>query len=54
MHWLRSKRFWLSVAHLGVIGGGAAAVLLFPPAAVLIAPGAGLINALIPSPVSKP
>ncbi len=53
MHFLRSKRFWLTVAHVAVMGAGAAAVIIFPPSAVFIAPGAGLLNAVIPSPLEN-
>jgi len=53
MGWLKSKRFWLSVAHVAVMGAGVAGVILFPPAAALITPAAGTLNALIPSPLSK-
>jgi len=53
MHFLKSKRLWLSIAHIAVMGAGAAGVILFPPAAMFIAPAAGAINALIPSPLSN-
>lgn len=53
MDWIKSKRFWLLVAHVAVMGGGSAAAVLFPPAAPLITIGIGTVNALIPSPLSK-
>jgi hypothetical protein len=46
------KRFWLSVAHIAVMGAGAAGAILFPAGAPLIVAGTGLVNGLIPSPLS--
>lgn len=47
------KRFWLTVAHIAVMGAGAAAVIFFPPAAVFIVPAVGTLNGLIPSPAPE-
>ncbi len=54
MHWLRSKRFWLTVAHIGIIAGGVASSVVIPGAGLAIMAGTGLMNAALPSPLSKP
>jgi hypothetical protein len=53
MRWLKNKHLWLTVAHVGVIAGGIAGMLAFPPAIMVIAPAVMATNALIPSPLSK-
>jgi hypothetical protein len=47
------KKFWLTVAHVAVIGAGTAGAILMPAAIPVIIPGMGALNALIPSPLSK-
>ncbi len=47
------KKFWLTLAHAGVIGAGVAGSIFLPGAAPLILPVVGTLNALIPSPLSK-
>jgi hypothetical protein len=51
MKWLKSKTFWLSVAHIAVAGAGIAGGVLFPPFAPIIISGQALVNGLIPSPI---
>lgn len=53
MSFLKKRGFWLTVAHILVIAGGAAASVLFPPAAIPIMAGSSSINALLASPLSK-
>jgi hypothetical protein len=54
MGWLKSKRFWLTVAHFGIAGAGIAGAILVPGAAPLILSGQALVNGLLPSPLAKP
>lgn len=54
MHWLRNKRMWLTVAHVGLIAGGVATSVMIPGAGLAIMAGTGLVNAAMPSPFSKP
>ena len=53
MHWLRSKRFWLTVAHVGLITGAVATSVVIPGSGLVIMAGAAAINAVVPSPLSK-
>jgi hypothetical protein len=53
MSWLRSKRFWLAVLHGGVIAGGIAASVMVPGMGTVAMAGTGLVNALLPSPMSS-
>lgn len=52
MKWIKSKPFWLTVAHLAVAGAGITGGIMFPPFAPLIISGQALVNGLIPSPVT--
>lgn len=52
MHFLKSKHFWLAVAHIGIIAGGVSAAVLAPFAAVPIMAGTASINALLTSPLT--
>jgi len=53
MHWLRSKRFWLMVAHIGLISGAVATSVIIPGSGIAIMAGAAAVNAMMPSPLSK-
>ena len=45
------KRFWITVAHIGIIAAGTAASIMVPGAGVFIIPAMGTVNALLPSPM---
>lgn len=53
MKFLKSRKFWLSVLHIGVIGGGIAGAVVFPASVPLVIGAMGATNALLPSPLSK-
>ena len=53
MHWLRSKRFWLTVAHIGLISGAVASSVIIPGSGIAIMAGAAAVNGMLPSPLSK-
>ena len=50
MKFLRSKSFWLTVAHIAVAGASIAGGIIFPGAAPIIVASQALINGIIPSP----
>lgn len=45
------KRFWITMAHIGVIAAGTAASIMIPGAGIYIIPAMGTVNALLPSPM---
>jgi len=53
MNFIKSKKFWISALHIAIIGAGATVSVFFPPAAWAIMSGTGLINAVLPSPLTK-
>jgi hypothetical protein len=52
MKFLKSKSFWLTVAHIAIGGAGVAAGIFFPAAAPIIISTQAMVNGLIPSPVA--
>ena len=57
MGFLKSKKFWLTVAHFGILGGAIAGSIVFPPLIPVIIPSAAAAHGLLPSPfnpVAKP
>ena len=51
MKFFKSKKFWLTAAHLATGGASLALVILFPPLLPLIVPIQAVINGVIPSPL---
>ena len=51
-HDLKNKIFWVTVAHIVVVGAGVAGAIAFPPAVPVIMLAVGAINGALPSPVA--
>lgn len=51
MHFLKSKAFWLTVTHLGLLGASIGGAILFPPLVPIIIASQAAASGLIPSPI---
>lgn len=48
---LKSKTFWLYLAHVAVASGSVASSIMFPGSAAVIVASQALVNGIIPSPI---